>query len=65
MTEREYKEMPVKMPIDAFAREAVHIDSPAACYDCDKDCQKKKQEQNMMYWGGMNESYNARDTKNR
>jgi len=34
MTEQEYLDMPVKFPIEPTAKVAVHIDSPAKCFDC-------------------------------
>jgi len=36
MTEQEYKNMPVKFPIEPNSIEAVHIDSPAKCFNCPK-----------------------------
>jgi len=34
MSPEEYENLRIKPPFEPCAKEAVHIDSPAQCYDC-------------------------------
>jgi len=36
MTEQEYKQLKIKPPFEANAIDAIHIDSPAKCFNCPK-----------------------------
>jgi len=36
MTKQQHEDMPIKLPVDPNAIDAIHIDSPAKCFNCPK-----------------------------